>query len=82
MGDGRSLPRDCVYRLRYPLRIPAKSKVKCQICGDTGQVSRAYVDPTVGLKAVKEMVPCPKCRVTTALPASPVRSVEPPDGRA
>lgn len=39
----------------------ARTEPHCQICGDTGLVPRAYVEPELGLPYAMHKVPCPKC---------------------
>ena len=33
----------------------------CHICGDTGKVDRAYVQPHCGAIEGREQIQCPKC---------------------
>jgi len=39
-----------------------KPEPKCKICGDTGLVYRAYLEPECAQQYAKDLRQCPKCR--------------------
>jgi rubredoxin len=45
--------------------MAAKVKIvgppKCHLCGDTGRVYRAYVEPDTPYQRAKDKVECPRC---------------------
>ena len=43
------------------LKEVIKSNPTCNICGGSGQVLRAYVEPEVGMPRALDKVLCPRC---------------------
>lgn len=62
--------------LQGPGRKPkTTTPPKCQVCGDSGLVALAYIDPSAGMPRAMNKVQCPKCptpKSTLEMPWQPM----------